>query len=147
LQSLSDHFIEGCFKDALSFISRIFLEVLLNPEYVKEYNYYAIENLKMDIDALDNYFNDINVTFPGFNECLTPIKLILQVFILRKYDVFFDKSKSIESIFDVKIERLMKFFIRYKNLKKSADMKGKISETDIATFIKKVRESYGLVHK
>jgi hypothetical protein len=131
----------------MNFISRIFLEVMLNPEFVKEYNFYAVENLKLDIDALDNYFNDINVTYHGFNDCLTPIKLILQVFTHKKYDVFFDKSKTIESIFDVKLERLMKFFMRYKNLKKNSDMKGKVSESDISSFVKKLKESYNISTK
>jgi hypothetical protein len=58
----------------------------------------------------------------------------------KKVDTIFDKSKKIDSFYDFKIESLCKFLLRYKNLKKSSDMKGKISESEIAGLVKKLKE-------
>ncbi len=144
LQSLSDYYIESCFKDSMNFVSKIYFELLMNSSIVKEYNIYAIENLQMDIDMLEGYFNDINLTHPGFNECLAPLKTLLNVFIQKKFDVFLDKNKNVETYFDVKLVKMVKFLLRYKNLKKSSDMKGKITESEITAMIKKIKEVHNI---
>ena len=98
----------------------------------------------MDIDVLDSYFKDISLTHPGFNECLVPLKTFLNVFTQKKYDIFLDKNKNLEAYFDVKIVRIAKFFLRYKNLKKSSDLKGKITESDLSSLVKKIKEIHNI---
>jgi hypothetical protein len=144
LQSLSDYYIESCFRDALNFISKIYFELLFNSEIVKEYNIYAIENLKMDIDLLEGFFNDISLTHLGFNECLVPLKTLLNVFIQKKFDIFLDKNKNIETFFDIKLVKIVKFLLKYKNLKKSSDMKGRITESEITAMIRKIKEVHNI---
>ena len=99
-----------------------------------------LDNLKIDVDALDNYAKNISLTHPGFDECLIPVKNILGLFFMRKFEQFIEVNKTMESFYQVKFESLCKFLMRYKNLKKSSDMKGKITEAEILTIIKKLKE-------
>jgi hypothetical protein len=140
LQALSPYYIESCFKDGIKFISKIFLEILFNSSIVKQYNIHAVENLRLDIKMLDDYFNNLNINHPGFNECLMPIKHILMIFFERRTDQFLQKQNKYDHYYDIKIEDLCRFLARYKNLKKSSEMKGKISENDLSGFIKKLKE-------
>lgn len=137
---LSDYYIESCFKDAIKFSSKIYLEILFNSSIVKAYNFYAMENLRLDIEMLDSYFNVISLTHPGFEECLVPIKQILAIFFSKRIDQFLDKNSKGDSYYGVKIDQLIKFLGRFKNLKKSSEQKGKISESEIAQMIKKLKE-------
>ena len=56
----------------------------------ENYNFFGIANLKADIDALDKYFNDeIGAKFKGFDNCLYPIKnMIEQIFYNIKLHLF-----------------------------------------------------------
>jgi len=98
-----------------------------------------IENLKLDIEQIDKYLYDISQTYPGFDDSLTPMKKLLSIFSTKKLDQFFDRTKTIDSFYDVSNEDVMKFLMRYKNLKKSNEMKGKISEKDIIDIAKKLK--------
>lgn len=140
IQTLSPYYIESCFKDAIKFISKIYLEILFNSHVVKSYNIYAIENLKLDVEMLDGYFNNISLTHPGFNECLIPINQILSIFSNKKIDQFVEKNKNVEAFYEIKLDDLCKFLGRYKNLKKANEIKGKITENDINSLIKKLKE-------
>jgi len=133
-------YIETCFRDAINHLPKLFFEILLNPNVVKNYNIYAIENLKRDIDHLDNYFKPLSNVHLGLGDCLVPIKNLLNIFILKKFDLYLDKSRYIDNFFDIKIDDLIKFLSKYKNLKKTSEMKGKISESDINNFVKKLKE-------
>ncbi len=142
LQTLSPIYIEFCFKEAIRFISKIYYDdFLFNTQLVKSYNIYAIENLTFDIDALNKYFNNISLTHSGFDDSLLPIKQILMIFSNKKIDQFIDRKGKVDSFYEVKIESLCRFLMRYKNLKKSSDMKGKITENDIVGLVKKLKES------
>jgi hypothetical protein len=142
LHSLSPYYIEYCFKAAIKFISKIYFEILFNSEYVKAYNFFVIENLKLDIEQLDKYLYDISQTYPGFDESLIPMKRLLSIFTTKKLDQFLDKNNKIESFYDIPIENVMKFLMRYKNLKKSSDMKGKVTEKDILDIVKKLKNEF-----
>lgn len=133
-------YIETCFRDSVNHLPKLFFEILLNPNVVKTYNIYAIENLKMDIDHLDNYFKPLSNVHLGLGDCLLPIKNLLNIFILKKFDAYLEKNRYIDNFFDMKNDDLIKFLMKYKNLKKSSEMKGKISENDITIFIKKLKE-------
>lgn len=133
-------YIETCFRDAINHLPKLFFEVLLNPNVVKTFNIYAMENLKHDIDHLDSYFKPLSNVHLGLGDCLVPIKNLLNVFILKKFDLYLDRNRFVDNFFDIKSDDLIKFLSKYKNLKKSSEMKGKISESDIANFIKKFKE-------
>jgi len=121
-------------------LPKIFLEILLNPNVVKNFNIHALQNLKIDLDHLADYFKTIFVSHLGFEESLIPIKNILNIFLLRKFDIYLNKNRYVDSFYDIKNEDLIKFVARYKNLKKSSEMKGKVSESDISSFIKKLKD-------
>jgi len=76
----------------------------------------------------------------GLGDCLIPIKNLLNIFILKKFDGYLDKNRYVDNFFDIKLDDLIRFLLKYKNLKKSSEMKGKISESDISNFIKKLKE-------
>jgi hypothetical protein len=125
----------------MRFISKVYFDdVIFNSNIVKAYNIYAIENLKLDVDALDNYSKNISLTHPGFEECLVPIKILLNFFFTKKLEVFIEANKNLETFYQVKYESLCKFLMRYKNIKKQSDMKGKITENDLIAVIKKLKE-------
>jgi hypothetical protein len=133
-------YIETCFRDAINHLPKLFFEILLNANIVKTYNIYAIENLKRDIDNLDNYFKPLSNVHMGLGDCLVPIKNLLNIFTLKKFDIYLDKSRYVDNFFDIKSDDLIRFLSKYKNLKKSSEMKGKITESDIANNIKKLKE-------
>jgi hypothetical protein len=99
-----------------------------------------MQNLKIDIDYLDDYFKTISSNHLGFDECLKPIRNIINIFLFKKFEFYYNKNRYIDSFYDIKNEELIKFSLRYKNLKKSADMKGKVTESDISGFTKKLME-------
>lgn len=115
------------------------MEIILNPNIVKNFNIYAIENLKIDLDHLEDFFKTISSSHLGFEDSLIPIRNLLNVFLLKKFDFYLNKNRFVDSFYDIKNDDLIKFVGRYKNLKKSSDMKGKVSESDIASFMKKLK--------
>jgi hypothetical protein len=132
-----------CFKDAIKFISKIYLEILFNNQIIKNYNYYAIENLRLDIEFLDSYFTNISLTHPGFEECLIPIKQILAIFYTKKIDQFIINNAKVDPYYEVKIDQLLKFMLKYKNFKKSSEQKGKITESEMNSLAKKLKDAKG----
>lgn len=107
---------------------------------VKSYNIYAIDNLKKDLDCLEEYFRGLSNTHLGMGDCLIPLNNLIKIFTHKKFDMYLDKNRFIDNFFDIKNEDLIRFLSRYKNLKKSTEMKGKINENDISAFIKKLKE-------
>ena len=53
---------------------------LYNESVVKDYNIYAIINLKSDVEALDSYFREIDLTYKDFSNVLEPIKNLIDFF-------------------------------------------------------------------
>lgn len=136
---MSPYYVESCFKDALNFTSKLYFEILFDSSLIKNYNIRAIENLKSDIEALDVYFNEINLTHPGFDQCLKHIKSIVSIFFTKRLDILYETN-----IFkDIRIEDVIKFLMRFKNVKKSSQAKGFITENDVGNMIKKLKESLG----
>ena len=80
LQTLNGYYVESCFKDALKFTSKLYCEIIFDETVVKNYNYWAVINLKSDVDALDAYFREIDLTYKDFNNVLDPIKNLLDFF-------------------------------------------------------------------
>jgi hypothetical protein len=113
---------------------------LFNPNIIKSFNYYAIENLKFDIETLDNYFHSLAMTHPGFDECLLPVKEVLSIFFSKRIEGFIEANKKVDTFYGVKIDQLCKFLMKYKNLKKPSEMKGRITESEIVGFVKKLKE-------
>lgn len=133
-------YIETCFRDAINHLPKLFLEILLNPNTIKYFNINAIENLKVDLNHLEDYFKTISNTHLGFEESITPIKNLVNFFLNKKFEFYLNKKRHVDPFYDIKNEDLIKFASKYKNLKKSSDMKGKITENDISAFIKKLKE-------
>ncbi len=140
LSELSGHYIDSCFKDAIKFTTKTFADIIFNPNYVKNYNFYGIANLKTDIDALENYFNDIGSKYKGFDKCLFPVKnMIDKIFYEKKIEEFYNENKKIDNFYKIDENKLLSFLERYKNIKIRKEMKGKVSESDIQSMIKKLR--------
>jgi len=138
---LSPFYIEFCFKEAMRFISKIYMDdILFNSNVVTSYNINAMENLKLDIEALDMYAKNISHTHPGFEDGLLQIKNILNLFFTKKVESFITVNQNIDVFYQVKYESLIKFLMRYKNLNKSSDMKGKLTESEVSTIIKKLKD-------
>ena len=140
LQTLSGYYVESCFKDALKFTSKLYCEILFDETVVKNYNIYAIVNLKSDVDTLDSYFREIDLTYKDFSNVLEPIKNMIDFFEIKKLDVFSEKNKAIDSFYQVNEAEFIKFLTKYKNLKSSKEMKGKITESEISSLIKKYKK-------
>ena len=140
LSELSKYYIETCFKDAINFTTKSFVEIIFNPNYVKNYNFFGIDNLKTDIDALDKYFNSFSNKFKGFNKCLYPIQnMINKIFYDKNIEEFHNQNKTIDKFYKIDEIRLISFLERYKNIKNKKDMKGKVTESDIKSMIKKLK--------
>lgn len=65
LKQLSQTYIENSFLAGISSISKYYMEILLNANTVKAFNYYAMVNLKQDIDELQSYLNDLAINSEG----------------------------------------------------------------------------------
>ena len=144
LSELSKYYIETCFKDAINFTTKSFVEIIFNPNYVKNYNFFGIDNLKTDIDALDKYFNSFSNKFKGFNKCLYPIQnMINKIFYDKNIEEFHNQNKTIDKFYKIDEIRLISFLERYKNIKNKKDMKGKVTESDIKSMIKKLKTLIG----
>ena len=140
LSELSKYYIETCFKDAINFTTKSFVEIIFNPNYVKNYNFFGIDNLKTDIDALDKYFNSFSNKFKGFNKCLYPIQnMINKIFYDKNIEEFHNQNKTIDKFYKIDEIRLISFLERYKNIKNKKDMKGKVTESEIKNMIKKLK--------
>ena len=140
LSELSKYYIETCFKDAINFTTKSLVEIIFNPNYVKNYNFFGIDNLKTDIDALDKYFNSFSNKFKGFNKCLYPIQnMINKIFYDKNIEEFHNQNKTIDKFYKIDEIRLISFLERYKNIKNKKDMKGKVTESDIKNMIKKLK--------
>ena len=140
LKELDKYYIETCFKDAIKFTTKSYIEILFNSNYVKNYNFFGISNLKEDIDSLEKYFNEIGKKYKGFNKCLYPIQnMINKIFYEKNIEGFFNENKNIEKFYKIDEIRLISFLERYKNMKNKKDMKGKITESDIKNMIKKLK--------
>lgn len=140
LQNNYWYYIETCFRDATNHLPKIFLEILLNASVVKVYNIYAVDNLRVDIEHLENYFKALSNNHLGIADCIIPLKNLVNIFYTKNIDIYLHRNKYVDNFFDIKIDELIRFLSKYKNLKKSSEMKGKISENDIANFIKKLKE-------
>ena len=140
LSELSKYYIETCFKDAIKFTTKSYVEILFNPNYVKNYNFFGIANLKQDLDALDKYFNSFNNKYKGFNKCLFPVQnMINKIFYEKNVEEFFNENKNIDKFYKIDEINLINFLERYKNIKNKKDMKGKVSESDMKNMIKKLK--------
>ena len=140
LSELSKYYIETCFKDAIKFTTKSFVEILFNANYIKNYNFFGIANLKEDINELDKYFNTIGNKYKGFNKCLYPVQnMINKIFYEKNIEEFHNENKNIDKFYKVDEIKLVNFLERYKNIKNKKDMKGKVSESDIKNMIKKLR--------
>jgi hypothetical protein len=131
LSSLSFSFIKNCFKDAMNYIPVIYIkEVLLNLKSSKNYNFYFIENLKFDIEELSLYFSQIGLSSSSLNL----LKGVLSIFYNKKIDNNLFQSG------EVKLGNLIEFLLKYKNVKKN-ELKGKITESEISSIVKKLKEN------
>ena len=143
LQTLNGYYVESCFKDALKFTSKLYCEIIFDETVVKNYNYWAVINLKSDVDALDAYFREIDLTYKDFNNVLDPIKNLLDFFETKKFDIFQEKNATLDKFYQINEIEFVKFLGRYKNLKSSKEMKGKISESEISSILKKNKNKIG----
>jgi hypothetical protein len=133
LQNLSQCYIENSFNDSLNFITKMYFNEMFFINGVKNYNIYFIDNLKLDVEALEEFFIRI-----GYNlNSLYPIKKLLNFFYSKKIEPFFEKQNG--DTYEIKIASLINFLGKYKNVKKN-DMKGKISESDVSSLVKKLKE-------
>lgn len=140
LQTLSNYYIESSFKDAMKFTSKCYCEILFDDSLIKNFNYYAIVNLKSDIEALDDFFKEIDLTFKDFKNTLDPIKNIIMLFETKKPEILVEKNNEIDKFYKVNEEDLVKFLSKYKNLKSSKDQKGKITESEMSAIVKRLRQ-------
>jgi len=137
LQIISPYYTENCFKDVCERISKIYLqEIFFETKNVKNFNIYFIENLNCDIESLSEFINGCKYLN---NECLNPMRILLNIFFNKKIDILFDKSRN-DPYYNIKISNLIEFMAKYKNLKNKTEMKGKITESDISGLIKKLKE-------
>ena len=141
LSDLSKYYIETCFKDAIKFTTKSYVDIIFNSNYVKNYNFNGIANLKDDIEALEKYFNEeIGSKYKGFDNCLFPIKnLIEKIFYEKKIEEFHNENKKIDNFFKIDENKLINFLERYKNIKIKKEMKGKVTESEIQSMIKKLK--------
>ena len=140
LSELSKYYIETCFKDAIKFTTKSYMEILFNVNYIKNYNFFGISNLREDINALDKYFNSFGNKYKGFNKCLFPVQnMINKIFYEKNIEEFFNENKGIDKFYKIDEMKLINFLERYKNIKNKKDMKGKVSESDMKNMIKKLK--------
>ena len=141
LSELSKYYIETCFKDAIKFTTKSYADIIFNPNNVKNYNFNGIANLKADIDALDKYFNEeIGNKYKGFENCLFPIKnMIVKIFYEKKIEDFHNENKKIDNFYKIDENKLINFLERYKNIKIKKEMKGKVTESEVQSMIKKLK--------
>ena len=140
LSELSKYYIETCFKDAIKFTTKSYMEILFNANYIKNYNFFGISNLREDINALDKYFNSLGNKYKGFNKCLFPVQnMINKIFYEKNIEEFFNENKGIDKFYKIDEMKLINFLERYKNIKNKKDMKGKVSESDMKNMIKKLK--------
>ena len=141
LSELSKYYIETCFKDAIKFTTKTYADIIFNPNNVKNYNFYGIANLKMDLDTLDKYFNEeIGLKYKGFDNCLFPIKnMIEKIFYEKKIEEFHNENKKLDNFYKIDENKMIYFLERYKNIKSRKEMKGKVTESEVQSMIKKLR--------
>ena len=141
LSDLSKYYIDTCFKDAIKFTTKSYISILFNPNFVKNYNFYGIANLKTDINELDKYFSEtIGANFKGFENSLFPIKnLIEKIFYEKKIEEFHQENQKIDSFYRIDESKLINFLEKYKNIKNKKEMKGKVTESEIQGMIKKLK--------
>lgn len=133
LQNLSQSYIENSFYDAINFITKMYFNEIFFTSGIKNYNFFFIENLKVDIEMLEEFFNRIGYT----PVCLYPIKKLLNFFYSKKIEPFFEKQNG--DVYEIKLTSLINFLGKYKNVKKN-DMKGRITESEISSMVKKLKE-------
>lgn len=133
LQNLSQSYIENSFYDAINFITKMYFNEILFTSGIKNYNFFFIENLKVDIEMLEEFFDRIGYT----HVCLYPIKKLLNFFYSKKIEPFFEKQNG--DTYEIKLTSLINFLGKYKNVKKN-DMKGRITESEISSMVKKLKE-------
>ena len=141
LSDLSKYYIETCFRDAVKFTTKSYADIIFNQNFIKNYNFFGISNLKADIDALDKYFNEeIGAKYKGFDNCLYPIKnMIEKIFYDKKIEDFHNENKKIDNFYQIDENKLLLFLQKYKNIKNKKEMKGKVSESEIQSMIKKLK--------
>ena len=140
LSELSKYYIETCFKDAIRFTTKSYVDIIFNPSNVKNYNFYGISNLKADIEALEKYFDEIGSKYKGFDKCLFPIKnMIEKIFYEKNIEGFYEENKKIDKFYKIDENKLVGFLERYKNIKSKKEMKGKVTESEISNMNKKLK--------
>ena len=141
LSDLSKYYIETCFRDAVKFTTKSYADIIFNQNFIKNYNFFGISNLKADIDALDKYFNEeIGAKYKGFDNCLYPIKnMIEKIFYDKKIEDFHNENKKIDNFYQIDENKLLLFLQKYKNIKNKKEMKGKVTESEIQSMIKKLK--------
>ena len=145
LQSLSKIYIENCFREAVKFIPKFYIEYLFNNEIVGNYNIYFIYNLKMDLEGLDSYFKDINNNYKDFDNVLNPLlNLINNLFINKNLEEFYRINNQMDKFYKLNDEKVLEFIQRYKNLKSKKELKGKLTESEVKEIVKKYKKILGL---
>ena len=141
LSDLSKYYIETCFRDAVKFTTKSYADIIFSQNFIKNYNFFGISNLKADIDALDKYFNEeIGAKYKGFDNCLYPIKnMIEKIFYDKKIEDFHNENKKIDNFYQIDENKLLLFLQKYKNIKNKKEMKGKVTESEIQSMIKKLK--------
>ena len=140
LSELSKYYIETCFKDAIRFTTKSYVDIIFNPSNVKNYNFYGISNLKADIEALEKYFDEIGSKYKGFDKCLFPIKnMIEKIFYEKNIEGFYEENKKIDKFYKIDENKLVGFLERYKNIKNKKEMKGKVTESEVTNMNKKLK--------
>ena len=111
---LSNYYVENCFRDSISFMSRFFLETLFDPNIVKNYNIYSLENLKLDICEITNYLVGLSHNHPGMNNCVNEINNLLNFFFQKKFEIFLDIPNKSKNFPNFSVDALIRFLKRFK---------------------------------
>ena len=65
--------------------------------------------------------------------------MINKIFYDKNIEEFHNQNKTIDKFYKIDEIRLISFLERYKNIKNKKDMKGKVTESDIKSMIKKLK--------
>jgi hypothetical protein len=95
-------------------MSRFFLEILFDPNIVKNYNIYSLENLKLDIMEITNYLVGLSHNHPGMNNCVNEINNVLNIFFQRRFEIFLDLQNKSKNFPNISVDALIRFLKRYK---------------------------------
>jgi hypothetical protein len=119
----------------MSFIPRIYFDIIFDGNIVKSYNINFIKNLEKDINLLQVFFNEVSKECSKFSTCLDEMLNLLAFFLKKQTDYFLNIKKEHNKI---QKKEFINFIQRYKNLKKKVSNDPSITEADIQVFIKKI---------